>query len=224
MGFEGAATNLGLINWAFRQSTQMEKKLLVATRNLGKVEEFADLLNDLAVEWFSLADVYSDLDVEESGSTFEENAIIKAEAYAKDTGMITIADDSGLEVDYLGGRPGVRTARYGGPDLTPKQRYELLLQELGEVSSDERGARFRCVVAVANHDGLVGTSSGECEGRIAFGPKGSQGFGYDPIFYLPDRGMTMAELSPVEKHQISHRGKAVAGIVPLLRRTLLRYQ
>ncbi len=200
----------------------MENQLLVATRNQGKVEEFTDLLGDFTINWLSLDDIACDLDVEESGGTFEENAIIKALAYAKETGMLTIADDSGLEVDVLDGRPGVHTARYGGAGLSPEQRYELLLQELVDVPWERRGARFRCVVAVGNQEGLVGTSSGECEGLIAFEPKGSQGFGYDPVFYLPDKGLTMAQLSSVEKHRISHRGRAVAGIYPILREALNR--
>jgi len=199
----------------------VKQQLLVATRNLGKVEEFSSLLHNLSIEWLTLDDINSVLHVEETGDTFSENAIIKARAFARESGMLTIADDSGLEVDALDGEPGVRTARYGGPGLSPKQRYELLLKTLGAVPWDKRGARFRCVIAVAMPKHLVGISSGTCEGMIANGPKGSRGFGYDPVFFLPYRGLTMAQLDPAEKHQISHRGKAIAGILPVLREALI---
>lgn len=194
-----------------------EKQLLVATRNIGKVREFADLIQDLPIKWLSLDDLSIGLDVEESGETFQENAILKALAYSKESCMLTIADDSGLEVDALDGRPGVRTARYGGLDLTPVQRYELLLMELNEVPWEERSARFRCVIAIAGPEGLKGIASGICEGYIGLKPEGSGGFGYDPVFYLPEYGLTMAQLQPSAKHQISHRGKAMAGILPKLR-------
>lgn len=199
----------------------MKQQLLVATRNLGKVEEFSRLLHDLSIEWLTLDDINSVLHVEETGDTFSENAIIKARAFARESGMLTIADDSGLEVDALDGEPGVRTARYGGPGLSPKQRYKLLLKTLAAVPWDKRGARFRCVIAVAIPKRLVGISSGTCEGMIANDPIGSRGFGYDPVFFLPDRGLTMAQLDSAEKHQISHRGKAVAGILPVLREALI---
>ncbi len=195
----------------------MKKHLLVATRNEGKVEELASLIGDLVIEWLSLDDMEIELRVEESGGTFQKNAIIKALAYSKESGMLTLADDSGLEVDALDGRPGVRTARYGGVSLTPRQRYELLLRELRDVPEEMRSARFRCVIALAHPNGLAGVASGTCEGFIAMEPVGSGGFGYDPVFYLPDQGMTMAQLSAAEKHRISHRGKAIAGIAPLLR-------
>ncbi len=200
----------------------MKKLLLVATRNKGKVEELASLIGDLVIEWLSLDDLEIDLSVEESGDTFQKNAIIKALAYSKETGMLTLADDSGLEVDALDGRPGVHTARYGGDSLTPRQRYELLLRELRGVPRELRSARFRCVVALARPDGIAGIASGTCEGHIAVEPQGTGGFGYDPVFYLPDQGMTMAQLSAAEKHRISHRGKAIAGIAPLLREEIQR--
>lgn len=195
----------------------MKKHLLVATRNKGKVDELASLIGDLVIEWLSLDDLEIDLRVDESGDTFRENAIIKALAYSKESGMLTLADDSGLEVDALNGRPGVRTARYGGDSLSPRQRYELLLRELRDVPGERRSARFRCVVALARPDGLAGIASGTCEGLIAKEPEGAGGFGYDPVFYLPDQGMTMAQLSAADKHRISHRGKAIAGIAQLLR-------
>lgn len=196
------------------------RNLLVATRNPGKVLELSDMLRDLDVSWFGLTDLGLDWDVPETGQTFDENAILKAQSYATATGLLTLADDSGLEVDALGGRPGVYTARYGGPGLTQVERYTRLLAELQDVPWGERTARFRCVVALASPARLLGTAAGVCEGIIALTPAGQQGFGYDPIFYLPELGQTMAQLEPAVKHRLSHRGRAVAGIAPLLRRIL----
>jgi XTP/dITP diphosphohydrolase len=195
----------------------MNKLLLVATRNKGKVKELANLIDDLEMNWLSLDDLEIDLQVEETGDSFQENAIIKAMAYSKASGMLTLADDSGLEVDALNGRPGIHTARYGGESLTSRQRYELLLNELRDVPTEMRGARFRCFIALARPDGIVGSAEGTCEGVIATAPVGSGGFGYDPVFYLPDQQLTLAQLSAGEKHLISHRGRAIAGIAPLLR-------
>lgn len=194
----------------------MPQYLLVATRNQGKVAEISEILGSLDVVSFNLDDVGVDLEVEESGKTFEENAILKARLYARQTGLLTLADDSGLEVDALDGRPGVHTARFGGPGLTPKQRYQLLLDSLSSVPWGKRSARFRCAVALARGKELLGTATGVCEGMIAFEPAGEGGFGYDPIFYLPERKKTMAQLPPAEKHRISHRGRALAAITPLL--------
>jgi XTP/dITP diphosphohydrolase len=198
----------------------MKQKLLVATRNSGKVSEFADMFADLQLEWIGLADLGLDLEVAETGETFRENAIIKATEYAAASGLLTLADDSGLEVDALDGRPGVHTARYGGAGLTPVQRYELLLVDMKGVPMADRSARFRCVIALSSGQGIFGTAGGVCEGKIAERPAGIGGFGYDPVFYLPDQGQTMAELPAAEKHLISHRGKAIAEIAPLLRLVL----
>ena len=195
-------------------------KLLVATRNSGKVRELADMLGDLQLEWLSLDDVGSSLEIAETGETFEDNAVLKANGYATETGLLTLADDSGLEVDALHGRPGVHTARYGGPGLTPEQRYIRLLDEMEGFSVSERQARFRCVVALATPARLLGVAGGVCEGRIALEPIGQGGFGYDPVFFLPDQGKTMAQLPADEKHRISHRGRAFSTITPLLRQTL----
>jgi XTP/dITP diphosphohydrolase len=195
----------------------MTRTVLVATHNRGKIAEYKDLLQELALDWVGLADVGVTRDVAETGNTFEANAILKAAAYAAETKLLTLADDSGLEVDALNGEPGVLTARYGGEGLTPKERYELLLRNLAGVSWEARTARFRCVIAVYDQSGLVGTAEGSCEGIIATEAAGEGGFGYDPVFYLPDWGKTMAQLPPGEKHKISHRGKAVAAIEPLLR-------
>lgn len=195
------------------------KQLLVATGNPGKVKEFADMLADLKVEWLGQKDTGFDLDVDETGSTFTENAILKATQWAKLTGHMTLADDSGLEVDALNGEPGLYTARYGSPDMTHEERYLFLLSNLESVTEGERTARFRCVIAVADGNGdVVQTAEGVCPGRIALAPRGSHGFGYDPVF-IPDGkgGKTMAELLPAEKHPISHRGRAIANLEPFLK-------
>lgn len=198
----------------------MTKTLLVASHNRGKVEELAELLAGLDVQLLGLDDVGIADDVEETGNTFRENAILKAEGYAQQSGLLTLADDSGLEVDGLQGAPGVHTARFGGEGLTPSERYELLLQRLDGVPWQERNARFRCVVALATPQGLIGTEEGKVEGYIAFEPAGEGGFGYDPVFFVAERGLTMAQLPAAVKNTISHRGRAVAAIRPLLERLL----
>ena len=198
----------------------MSQKLLVATHNKGKVAEFADMLADLDLAWLSLDDAGVTEDVPETGETFQANAQLKALAYARQTGLLTLADDSGLEVDALDRQPGVYTARYGGPGLTHADRYQLLLRNLQGVPAAERTARFRCVIVLANPDGVIGLAPGVCEGQIAFAPAGNGGFGYDPVFFLPDRGLTMAQLPAGVKHQISHRGRAMKAIEPLLRQVL----
>lgn len=199
----------------------MNTALLVATHNQGKVVEFKEMLADLNIGWQSLDDVQVTEDVEENGDTFEANAVLKARSYAAKTGLITLADDSGLQVDALGGDPGIFTARYGGEGLSHQQRYQLLLRNLDGVPWERRTARFRCVIALAAPDGTVlGTAQGVCEGMIALEPAGSGGFGYDPVFYLPERSLTMAEVGSAVKHQISHRGRALQAIEPLLRKVL----
>lgn len=186
----------------------MPHKLLVATHNTGKVREYRELLADLPFEVTYLDAEGVTLEVEESGQTFAENALLKATTYARATGLWTWADDSGLEVDALGGAPGVCSARYAGAGASDADRYRKLLDALTGVPWARRTARFRCVVAVAAPNGVIGTREGTCEGIIAFGPAGSNGFGYDPVFYLPDRGATMAQLSAEVKNEISHRGRA----------------
>ena len=199
----------------------MTTKLLVATHNQGKVAEFAAMLADLAIEWLSLDEVGIEHDVEETGSTFRENAVLKAQAYARITGLLTLADDSGLQVDALNGEPGIYTARYGGAGLNHEGRYQLLLKNMQDVVWPQRTARFRAAIALAAPDGtLLGTEEGVCEGMIALEPAGDGGFGYDPVFYLPDRGETMAQAGSAVKHTISHRGQAMKAIEPLLRRVL----
>jgi XTP/dITP diphosphohydrolase len=198
----------------------MTQTLLVATHNQGKVVELAELLADLDVTLAGLDDLGITGEVEETGSTFRENAILKAETYAGHSGLLTLADDSGLEVDALDGRPGVYTARFGGEALTAQERYLFLLKQLAGVPWEERGARFRCVVALARPEGLVGTEQGVLEGRIALGPSGEGGFGYDPVFYINEQGRTLAELPAAVKNRISHRGRAVTAIRPLIRAEL----
>lgn len=202
----------------------MTQTLLVATHNQGKVAELAELLEDLEVTLVGLADLGVAREVEETGTTFRENAILKAESYARETGLLTLADDSGLEVDALDGKPGVYTARYGGEQLNAQERYRFLLENLQGVPWDERGARFRCVVALARPEGVIGTEEGILEGHIALGPAGEGGFGYDPVFHINDQRRTMAELPAPVKNRISHRGRAVTAIKPLLRRVIGAYK
>lgn len=199
----------------------MAQKLLVATHNKGKVANFAEILAALAIEWLNLDDVGITADVPETGSTFYENAVLKARTYAAETGLFTLADDSGLEVDALGGEPGVYSARYGGAGLTHGARYQLLLSAMKDIPWQDRTARFRCVIALAAPDGsLLGTAEGTCEGMITWEPAGTGGFGYDPVFYLPEREQTMAQVGSAVKNQISHRAQAMRRIEPLLREIL----
>jgi XTP/dITP diphosphohydrolase len=200
----------------------------VATHNPGKVREYREILADLPLEVTYLDAEGISEEVEETGATFAENAILKATTYARLSGLLTWADDSGLEVDALGGAPGVYSARYAGPDATDADRYRKLLNALADVPWDRRTARFRCTVALAMPDGDVRTADGApsakvltadgvCEGVIAFGPAGSNGFGYDPVFYMPERGVTMAQLEAEVKNVISHRGRAARVAAEILR-------
>lgn len=189
----------------------MSDKLLVATHNQGKVREYRALLADLPIEVTYLDAEGVTFEAQETGQTFAENAVMKAQAYAAHTGLLTWADDSGLEVDALGGEPGVLSARYGAPSAhSDLERYQFLLSKLAGVPDAERTARFRCVVALVWPVGRVLTTDGACEGRIAHAPRGQHGFGYDPVFLVADSGyeQTMAELDPELKNQISHRGRA----------------
>ena len=199
---------------------KMARKLLVATRNPGKAREYRELLREglpLTVTYLDAEGL--DLEVEESGDTLADNAILKATAYAQASGLLTWADDSGLEVDALDGGPGVHSARYAGPGASDADRRRKLLNALAGVPWERRTARFRCVVALAAPEGAVYTVDGLCEGIIAFGPAGNNGFGYDPVFYLPERGMTMAQLASEEKNRISHRGRAAQQAAQMLERS-----
>ena len=186
-------------------------KLLFATRNPGKLRELRDLVGS-RFDVQSLADHPNLPEIDEKGETFEENARLKALACARSTGIATLADDSGLCVDALKGRPGVRSARYAlGTDAA---RIEKLLGEMREVADENRGAAFRCALCLALPEGWSVTESGECRGRIARRAQGSNGFGYDPVFFIPELGCTMAELTPEEKARISHRAQAWARLRP----------
>ncbi len=200
-------------------------KLLIATNNPGKVREYQELLADLPVpvEITFPAQEGLMLEVDESGETFGENARIKAISYARVSGRLTLADDSGLEVDALDGAPGVHSARYAGPNASDADRYRKLLDALAQVPPGQRSARFRCVVALALPDGTTHTADGTCQGEIGFAPRGGHGFGYDPIFIVEGHGgRTMAELPPDLKNQISHRARAVMNLRPTLSEVLSR--
>ena len=187
----------------------MEKtRLLLATNNPGKVREYQSLLGGIPYQLVIMADVGISTDVPETGKTFEENATLKATILAEESGLLTLADDSGLEVDALGGEPGVLSHRYAGENATDDDRVNFLLKKLEGVPDKERTARFRCVIAISRLDGEVELFAGECPGIITSTPKGYNGFGYDPIFYLPDFGKTMAEISVEEKNELSHRARA----------------
>lgn len=183
-------------------------KLLLATNNQHKLEEYQALLGGLPLTVRSLRDEGIFTEVEETGRTFEENAVIKARAYASLSGLLTLADDSGLEVAALGGEPGVYSSRYAGPGATDRQRTEYLLGKMKDVPWEERQARFSCVIAIARPEGVLRVCEGECRGVIAWEPRGEHGFGYDPVFFLPDLGVTMAELPSARKNEISHRARA----------------
>ena len=196
----------------------MKKKLLVATRNSGKVLEFSRMLSDMLFDVVSLDDLGIDLEVEETGSTFKENAVLKARAYAEASGELTLADDSGLVVDALNGEPGVVSARYGGEGLDDEQRVQLVLDKMKHLPGWERTARFVAVLALAGDEveGGLATSEGVCEGAIMHQPLGKNGFGYDPVFWLAWHSKTTAQLSGAEKDEISHRGAALRGLMDTL--------
>lgn len=198
-------------------------EILLATRNQKKLSELEALLADMPVEVLSLRDFPDAPEVEETGHTFAENAEIKARSAALATGRIALADDSGLEVDALDGQPGVRSNRFAGPDAADRDKCMLVLDLMKDVPDGKRSARFRAAVAVASPDGRVSIVEGMCGGVIAREPKGEGGFGYDPIFYLPDMGRTMAELSPDEKNLISHRAKALSAARSVLLEILGRH-
>jgi len=187
-------------------------KLLLATNNRGKVEEYRSLLMDLPVRLVTPRELGIAVEVDESGSTYEENARLKAVTLAKASGVAALADDSGLEVDFLHGEPGIRSSRYAGEGATDAGRVKYLLDKLQGVPWNKRTARFRCVIAIAAPDGTTEFCTGTCEGIIALAPRGDLGFGYDPIFYFPELDRTMAELPMDIKNRVSHRGKAAAQV------------
>ncbi len=197
-----------------RDKREIRKRLevIVATRNKGKLREFRDALKGMNLRIYGLSDLPDAPEVEEDGDSFTENALKKARFYAAYFGKLTLADDSGLEVDRLGGRPGVYSARYAGERASSRENNLKLLRELEGISISKRRARFRCVVAIKSPAGKEAIVEGSCTGRIGFKEKGRKGFGYDPLFIVPGEGRTMAQLSLEEKNRISHRGKALKKI------------
>ena len=190
--------------------------MVIATRNAGKLREIQAILAPMGLEISSLRDFPEIPEIIEDGQTFEENAVKKAVAVARQTGRVAIADDSGLAVDSLQGRPGVFSSRYAGENATDAGRYQKLLKEMSAVTKENRGAAFICVIAVSSPEGKAETVAGQCRGEIALAPRGSHGFGYDPVFYLPEVGKTMAEVAPEVKNRISHRAQALEKLKQVL--------
>ncbi|HHW40556.1 MAG TPA: XTP/dITP diphosphatase [Syntrophomonadaceae bacterium] len=184
-------------------------RIVIASRNPGKIAEFRELLGCLPVEILTLVDFPGIPEVRETGSSFRENALLKARPVTAATGLVALADDSGLEVDYLDGAPGVYSSRYAGPGRDDNANNRKLLAALEGVPLHQRTARFRCVIAITTPQGGEYFSEGVCEGRIALAPRGEGGFGYDPLFLVPSLGKTFAELGPAVKNQISHRAQAL---------------
>ncbi|MFC7365508.1 MULTISPECIES: XTP/dITP diphosphatase [Bhargavaea] len=187
-------------------------EVIIATKNRGKAKDFEALLSPYGIKVLTLYDVAPELEIEETGTTFRENAALKAETVAEKLGKMVIADDSGLAVDALGGKPGVYSARYSGKGATDERNIEKLLAELSGVPDEERTARFVCVLAVAAPGTETRFFEGACEGRILRTPAGENGFGYDPVFYVPMEERTMAQLTPEEKAVVSHRGEAIRSL------------
>lgn len=200
----------------------MERRILFATGNEGKMREIRMILGDLGVAVVSMKEAGISADIEENGSSFEENAIIKAKTIMEETGEIALADDSGLEIDFLDGAPGIYSARFMGEDTSYDIKNAALIDKLDGVPEEKRTARFVCVIACAMPDGRIMTSRGVMEGRIGYERKGENGFGYDPIFYLPQCGCTSAEISPEKKNELSHRGMALRAMKEKLRDVLQR--
>jgi XTP/dITP diphosphohydrolase len=188
------------------------RQVVVATTNPHKIQEFRAIFTGLPLELVNPAELGVVVELEETGTTFAENAVLKALAHAEATGLLALADDSGLEIDALGGEPGVYSARWAGVETPYPERFRILEQRLAGVPEEERTARYRCAIAIAEPAprGLYDVVEGTLEGRIAHEPRGSGGFGYDPIFLVPELGRTVGELAPEEKHQISHRARAAA--------------
>ena len=193
-------------------------KLLLATNNQAKVREYKSLLQNLPFELVTVADQGISIIINEEGESLEENARLKATVLAAESQLPALADDSGLEVDALGGEPGRLSARYAGESASDRDRVNYLLSRLAGVPWEKRSARFRCAIAVATPEGRMEFCSGECRGFITFEPKGEYGFGYDPVFYLPELDKTMAELPLELKNLVSHRGKAARQVSQVLKR------
>ncbi len=190
------------------------EKIIAATKNKNKIREFKEILPTFDIITQEEAGI--DLDVEETGTTFRENALLKAEAIFDKTGIPALADDSGLVVFALGGEPGVYSARYGGEGLDDKGRLNLVLEKMKDVDDERRGAKFVCNIAFVTKEKTY-EAQGECEGVIIREPKGENGFGYDPIFYVPEKGKTTAQMSADEKNEISHRGRALRNLSEIIK-------
>ncbi len=195
-------------------------KIIFATGNQGKVREIKQIMEDMDAEIVSMKEAGIDIDIEENGTTFEENALIKARAIAKEANTLVLADDSGLEIDYLDKAPGVLSARYMGEDTPYSVKNQHILDLLKEVRGEARSARFVCSIAAVFPDGREFTTYATIEGEIAQKSAGENGFGYDPIFFVPEFGKTTAELSPEEKNKISHRGKALTMMKEILKKEI----
>ncbi len=202
---------------------EKKQKLLIASRNQGKIEEIRKILEDLPFHIKSLAAFPDLVEVEEDGESFIENALKKARVRAREIGLLTMADDSGLEVDYLDGKPGIYSARYAGPESNDKANIEKLLQKMEGATIQERTARFKAVIALVDPEsGQEDFVEGECEGLIAEEPRGNNGFGYDPVFFLPEYQKTMAEIPIGLKNRISHRAKALEKVREVLKSRYLK--
>lgn len=193
------------------------EKLIFATGNEGKMKEVRMIMADLGYEILSMKEAGIVADIDENGSTFEENALIKARAISKMAGCLVLADDSGLEVDYMDKAPGIYSARFLGEDTSYAIKNKYIMDKLEGVPDEKRTARFVCAIAAVFPDGAEYTRRGTIEGIIGYEERGENGFGYDPIFYLPDRKMTTAELSPEDKNAISHRGNALRQIKEVIK-------
>ena len=196
----------------------MKNSIIFATGNQGKMKEIRLILADLGMEILSLKDAGIEIEMQEDGKTFEENAIIKARAVMQETGTLVLADDSGLEIDYLNGEPGVYSARYLGEDTSYRIKNQSLIDRLEGVPVEQRTARFVCVIAAAFPNGRILTARGSIEGIIGYEERGEGGFGYDPIFWLPEYGCSTAEMTMEKKNELSHRGKALRAIKEKLKR------
>ena len=196
----------------------MQDKLLLGTNNQAKIREYKSLLSDPSYKLVTLVEQGVTVVVDEVGKSLEENARLKATVLAAESQLITLADDSGLEVDALGGEPGRLSARYAGENASDRDRINYLLARLKGVPREKRSAHFKCVIAIATPDGKVEFCSGECSGLVTLAPRGEYGFGYDPVFYLPELDKTMAELPLELKNQVSHRGQAARQVHEVLER------
>lgn len=200
--------------------TEKEKKIIFATSNQGKMDEIRMIMSDFNVPIISLKEAGINVEIIEDGKTFKENAIIKAKKIMEFTGCITLADDSGLEVDFINKEPGVYSARYLGEDTDYKIKNKSIIDRLENAKGDERSARFVCAIAACFPDGRTFTTYGTIEGVIGYQEKGKNGFGYDPILYVPEYGMTTGEMIPEEKNKISHRGKALELMKEILKKEM----